>query len=110
MKYSWGVLQAALVDQQIVSPFDVGFYRLLNRDLHLSSGSSQCEDDSRNGSQEKRAARRCASWTWWNPQWVFDKSLGGLFVTTGIIEGIGTRYNSDYSMFLIMAANHPCLV
>lgn len=94
--YSWGVLQAALVEQDLSGPSNlsfvgsltaacIAFLALVNARLIRAVGARNC---GLLGVAFLGVGGILSGFA--------TRNLGGLFVTTGIIEGIGTRYDSVF--------------
>jgi hypothetical protein len=89
--YSWGVLQAALVEQQLSPPSTLAFIGSLTATcislLALVNARMIRAMGARNGGMLGVALLGLGGIL----SGFTTRNLGGLFVTTGVIEGIGTR-------------------
>jgi hypothetical protein len=90
--YSWGVLQAALVEQNVSAPSTLAFIGSLTATcislLALVNARMIRVLGARNAGLVGVALLGCGGVL----SGFSTGNVGGLFVTTGIVEGVGTRY------------------
>jgi hypothetical protein len=106
--YSWGVLQAALAEQHLSAPSTLAFIgsltatfisllAIVNARMIRAMGARNAGLAGVAGVALLGAGGILSGFSTGN--------LGGLFVTTGVIEGVGTRYGWEEIATVLLMAN-----